>query len=302
MDKPPVYTRTSDLLTLIQPPLLLSVAAECLAGGTVAGLSLASYQPWLLALAAVLVVGAGAAHSAYFDRHEDLERFPDRPLPARRLDAEWVWRGGLLALGLGILAALGTGPREMVTAIGLAAVVLLHASVTKGIWGVGFLTTALARGMVFVLGLSGDAHGIARHAPAALPILLYAAGWAVLRAARQPGAPPPTGFVAVMHLLAGIAILLYQILARVYYRVDATVFFLPLLPLALPRLVSVMADPRRPAAAEAVQYAFIGLTLVDATLAGGYAGMLAGFVVALCAFGVLVLLRRWPIALMFWPR
>lgn len=299
-EKPP--TRIQDLLTLLPPPLLLSVAAEALAGALLTGYSPASYQPWLLALAAVLIFAAGAAHSAYYDRHLDAEHAPERALPAERLDAEWVWRGGLIAVAVAILLALAVGRREALAAAGVATVVLLHASVTKGIWGVNFFTTGLARAAVFILGLSADQHGIARHGGAALPVLAFAVGWAVLRASRQPGAPPTTTFIAVLHLLAGVALLIYQVAAKVYYQVDALIFMLPVLPLVLPRLVSVLADPRRPVAAEAVQYTFVGLTLVEASLAAGYGGMLSGFVVAAFGVGVFLALRRWPVALITWPR
>jgi 4-hydroxybenzoate polyprenyltransferase len=301
MDKNPLPI-TVDLVTALQPPLLLSVAAECLAGALLTGYSLASYQPWLLAAAAALIFGAGAAHGAYFDRHLAEEPAPEARASARQVDPEWLWRWGLAAVAAAVLLALLAGRREALAAVAVATVVLLHASVTRGVWGLGFLTTGLAHAGVFLMGLSADEHGIARHAAAALPVLAYAVGWAVLRASRQPGAPPSTPFVALLHLLAGVALLIYQTSAQVYYPLDAVVFMLPLLPLVLPRLVRVMADPRRPAAVEAVQYTFVGLTLLEASLAAGYAGLAAGLVVTAVGLGVFLALRRWPVRLVTWPR
>jgi hypothetical protein len=84
---------------------------------------------------------------------------------------------------------------------------------------------------------------------------------------------------------------------------DGLPFAILLLVLLLPRLVTAMLDPRRPAAMEAVQYGFLSFTLLEAALAGAAPfGLRAGLIVGAFAVPLYFLLRRWPIGLVLTPR
>lgn len=298
----PKSSRVQDLLSLAGPPLVVSAAAECLAGALVAGASLGSPKAYLLALASSLIFGSGSVFGHYFDRATDARHHADRPLPAGRVTPSLAWQTGWALLVPGVLLAAPAGHHSLLAAIGTALLVVLYAAGTKGLWGFGFLTLGAARGMNLLLGMTAEEFGLARGAVAALPVAVYAVGWALFRAGRQPGAPPSTGLMGLTHLVIALSLLLYQSLERFSYRADSVALLIPFLALTLPRFVNAMLDGRRPAVLEAVQYGFLGLTLLEATLAAGYGGIASGAAVGLFALALYGALRRWPVTLVVRPR
>jgi hypothetical protein len=186
--------------------------------------------------------------------------------------------------------------------VALALVVVLHAALTKGIWGPSFATIGLARGLSLLLGLSLPEFGPGPMLPTAAAVALFATGWALLRVSRQPGAPPSTPLVAMVHLVCGLGVFLYVYQRRAFHWLDALPFLIAAIGLTLPRLVESMADPRRPAALAALQWTFIGLTLFEATLVAGARDASLGAVVAGMAIALYALLRRWPFQLVTEPR
>jgi 4-hydroxybenzoate polyprenyltransferase len=291
-----------ELLGLLNPPLAVAAAAESLTGALAANTPLNSPAPYLLAFVSALLFAAGSAFGHYFDRENDAKRRPERPLPAGRIDPGLTWRLALMLLGLGILLPLLVSQTSGLAGIGVALAVVLYAAVAKNSWGAGFLVLGIARSLNLVLGLTAWEGGVDRLMLAALPVLLHAIGWALLRACRQPGAPPNTGFVALLHLGAGASALLYQIGSRFAYRLDAIPFLLLYLGFTFPPVVNAVLEPRRPLVATATQYSFLGLTMLEATLAAGYDGIASGLIVALLGGLVFSLLRRWPVSLLTDPR
>src|SRR5579883_2587960 len=98
-----------DLAPLLNPPLLLSVAAESLAGSLLAGVAPGSLAPYLFAAASALLFGAGSLFGHYFDRDRDRRFYPDRPLVCGKVDTGFAWRLGLALLCLGSLSLFGGG-------------------------------------------------------------------------------------------------------------------------------------------------------------------------------------------------
>ena len=291
-----------ELLGLMNPPLALSAAAESLAGALAADVSFSSPAPYILALTSALLFAAGSVFGHYFDRQTDARRRPERPIPSGRLDAGLMWRLALLLLGTGTLLPLLLGQLAALVGLGVALAVVLYAAVAKNTWGASFLVLGGARGLNLVLGLTAGDQGLPRLGMAALPVLLHGIGWALLRACRQPGTPPTTGFVALLHLGAATSALFYQVGARFAYRLDAVPFLTLYLALTFPRVVSAVLEPRRPLVAAATQYSFVGLTLLEASLAAGYDGFWSGLIVALLGVLAFGLLRRWPVSLLTDPR
>ncbi|HEU4751832.1 MAG TPA: hypothetical protein VFU47_01910, partial [Armatimonadota bacterium] len=129
-----------DFLRLAQPPLVLSAAAECLAGAFISSGVIADATGYLLALASALLFGAGALFGYHFDQ---VTRQRERAAPfAQPEDAgarrAWLAGWALLVAGCGLA---GVGGRDSVlAAIGVALAVVVYASTTKGVWGAGFLT------------------------------------------------------------------------------------------------------------------------------------------------------------------
>jgi hypothetical protein len=279
-----------------------SAAAECMAGAFVSGASLREPAPYLLALGSAALFAAGSLLGHFFDREQDAARNPGAPLPSGRVPVRTAWwtACGLLVLGLALCA--GAGRDGALGGLGVALAVAVYASTTKNTWGAGFLTLGAARGLNLLLGFTAGPVGVGRLAALALPVVIYAAGWALLRTLRQPGAPPTTGYMSLLHLAAGMGLLLYQAGMGLFLWLDALAFLMVLLALCFPRIVRAVMDPREGPVREGVQYGFLGLTLLEAALAGGHAGVLAGVVVGAAGFGVYAALRRWPISLVTWRR
>ncbi len=295
-------SRASDYLSLVNPPLALSAAAEALAGAFISGASPSRPEAYLLAVAAALLFGAGAVFGHYFDRDLDLQRDTTRPLPGERIPPGTAWGLGWMLLVPGVLLPWLTGRDGLLAAIGVAMLVVVHAAVTKSVWGVGFLTIGAARALNLVLGLTAGEIGVIGFWTATLPVVLYTVGWAIMRAARQPGAPPATAFIGLLHLTAGASMLFYLTVSWVSYRVDSLPFLLGFLALTFPRFVGALVEPGRPPVMQAVQYGFLGLTLLEASLAAGYRGFFLGLIVALFCLPLYAALRRWPVSLMLEAR
>lgn len=289
-----------DFLALVNPPLVVSAAAEALAAALIGDAPLREPKALVLAAASGLLFGAGAIFGHYFDRTADAARDPERPLTSGRVEPQRAWSLGWVLLLSGAALAAAAGRGSLVVATGLALVIVLYAAVTKGIWGAGFLTLGAARGLNVLLGLTAADLNADRYwalALVAIPVMLYTVGWAVLRGTRQRGAPPSSGLVGLLHIVAGVSALLYQAVTQFSYRGDATPFLVLFLALAFPRFVTAVADPRRPQVLEAVQYGFLCLTLLEATLAAGYAGAAAGLLPALACIPLYRALKKWPVSL-----
>lgn len=302
MSQRPPSPRHRDLLTLLNPPLIFAAAVEAIAGAYVAGESFVAFRPFLLGLAAALLFTAGNAFAEYF-RRSATRNMPLPPPPeAGEPSTDSLWRLGWVCLLTGAALPAVAGKVALLIAISLALCLALHAAVTQQVWGPGFLTWGAAWGLNLLLGLAARDEFLGRYAAAALPMLLLAVGLAIMRHSRQPGAPPTTGFMSLVHVAAAVTVLLYLTTNTFNYRADALPFLFLTLALALPRSIMALQDPRRPAAVEALQYGFLAQTALAATLAAGYAGFRAGVLIALLGVVVYRLLKRWPLTLVTEPR
>ena len=298
-NEPPPLLRLQEV---VSPPLVLSAVAECLAGACLSRAPLGTPQPYLLALASGLLFAAGSTFSYYFAQVAAHAHQRGRPRETGAYPSGEAWRVGWGLLLAGAVLPASGGSRAALAGIGVALLLVVYAAVTRSEWGSGFLTFGAARGVNFLLGLSAEPNGISHYGLTAVAVAVYATGWAVLRSSRQPGAPPTTPFVALVHLVGGVVVVLYQGLRGPFYWIDSLPFLLVLLSLTFPRFVSAVMEGRHLKVAEAVQYGFLGLALLEATLAAGYAGALAGAVVAALCVPLYFALRRWPIPLVTEPR
>jgi len=302
MSQSPPPASRPEYLTYLSPPLIFAAAVEAIAGAYVAGEPFVAVRTFLLGAAAALLYTAGNAFAEYFRRVAAQNRLPSVSPGERQPSVPVLWRWGWLCLFAGATLPAVAGKMALLIAIGIALCLVLHAAVTQEIWGLSFLTWGTARGLTLLLGIAARHEVFGRYAPAALPVLLLAVGLAIMRHSRQPGAPPTTGFMSLVHVAAAMTVLLYLAVNSFNYRLDALPFLFLTLALALPRFVIAIQDPRRPAAVEALQYGFMALTAMEATLAAGYAGIRAGVLVTLLGVVVYRLLRRWPLKLVTEPR
>jgi len=299
--QPEPEAQEPNLVEWVDPPLIAAAVAECLAGALIGGAALLSPAVLATVLASGLLFAAASVFGRHFDAAHEARAQPTARV-ALSPSGDTAWQLAWVLLVLGLLLPAVAGPSVLLAAVGVALVLVLHAAALQREWGLGFLTWGAARGLNLALGLSLGEFGLSRYGLIALPVALYAVGWAILRTSRQPGVPPTTGFVALLHLSGSLAAHLYQAV-RTYHRwTEALVFLALFVWLAFPRFVRAVMEPRRPLVAEAVQYGFVGLTLMEAAMAAGYAGASAGALVGLLALGVFQALKRWPVSLVTTPR
>jgi 4-hydroxybenzoate polyprenyltransferase len=293
MQREPASPAPNRALGPLSAPVLISAAAEALAGAFLAGVSFLSPLPYLLAAASALLFGAGCAFGDHFDRAARNAR-PQTDSPD---DGASSWRLGwaLLLLG-GLLPVLG-GRNSAATAVGVALLVILYYAVTRSVWGVGYATMGAARALNLLLGMTAHEFGLRNFAGAGLGIFLYTVGWEVFRTTGRRDAPPTTPFVALLHLGAGVAALLHFASSNQFYWIDALVFLVPALALSFPWFVNTVMDPRPGNVAAGVQWGFLSLTLLEAALAAGLSGIHSGILLAALAAALYLTLRREPISL-----
>jgi 4-hydroxybenzoate polyprenyltransferase len=288
------------LLTLANPPILLSAAVEAVAGAYLAGAPFIGAEPLGVAIASALLFTAGNAFAYYFARvAPSAGRQEAEPGGIATANA---WRLGWITLLLGAALPALFGQMAVLMSIGVALLLVLNAAATREVWGAGFLTMGAARGLNLLLGIAVRHEMLGRYAGAVIPVILLVVGWELMRHSRQPGAPPTTTFFSLAHVAAAIAVLLYLSSSQFNYRLDALPFLIATVALGLPRFIVASQDPRRPAAAAAVQFGFLALTMLAATLAAGYAGLRAGVLIVLLGTTVYQALKAWPIPLVTEPR
>jgi hypothetical protein len=293
----PVESRGAALLRATNPPLVLAAGIEALAGSLAGGAELLEPAPYLVAGGGAALLAAGSLFGAYYahlgaPNKRPLSQAP--PGPFRPGDA-WPTAWVLLAVGLLLSAIPGT--RTLTAAVALALTVCLYAAFARRMWGASFLCLGAARAVNLLLGLAATEQGLPGLAIAAVPVALHAVAWGLLRASRQPGAPPTTGFASLVHLAAAASVLLYQLGAPAAYRLDAAPFVVLYVAVALPAWVRAVLEPRREHVAVAVQYGFLALPLLEAALVALHAGGAAGTLIALLVVPLYRLLARWPIPL-----
>jgi hypothetical protein len=289
------------LLSLINTPIALSAAVESVACAYVAGVPFIGLEALGVAASSALLFTAGNAFAVYFSRVSPAPPAPREPEPATA-EATRAWRLGWIALLVGAALPALFGKMAVLVSIGVALLVVLHAAVTREIWGAGFLTLGAARGLNALLGIAVRPEVLGRYAVVAVPVILLVVALELMRHSRQPGAPPTTTFFSLAHAAAAVAVLLYVATSRFDYRMDALPFLFATVTLLLPRFIGASQDLRRPAAAAAVQFGYLALTMLEATLAGGFTGLRAGILVVIMGVGVYHALKAWPIPLVLDPR
>lgn len=284
--------------TLFRPGVALSGSALTLAGGLISGGSLHDWSLYPAIAGAALLFAAGACFESFFQN----ARPDQREAIEKDEEIRTAWRFGWLTLIAGAALPALAGRNPALFAVGIALMVVLYASVTRTLWGPGFFTYGGARALALLLGVSAVPMGLERYWNTALPVLVYAAGWEVLRSARQPGAPRSTALVALAHLAGGVSLALYQGAWTTFHWLDALPFVLLLMAAAFPRFVSAVMLVGPTPVLQAVQYGLLGEVLLGAMLAAGHNSLLAGLVVAALAGGVYLALERWPVPLVLEPR
>lgn len=125
------------LAELLRLPNVFTAVADILLGFL---FTHEGFEPWpalaLLIVSSAAIYSAGMALNDYFDRQQDAEQRPGRPIPAGRISAAGALRIGAGLLSVGVLAAaavslLAVQWRPAIVALGLAGMVLVYDGVLK---------------------------------------------------------------------------------------------------------------------------------------------------------------------------
>lgn len=278
------------IASLVDPTALISSLAALLAGALIGGAEALSPATWVIALGGTALVASSRLFASYYD----LPTVAVRPKGVYGL--AWL----LLVVGLAICAAFG----QTTAAAGLTAALLhsLHAAWLRRVWGVNYLWLGILRASLLVLGSTAAENGLGYIPMPAVCLALYLTGWAALRGSKQPGAPPATGLVSLIHVGAALAVATSQLFGGRLFRVDSALYLVACAALTLPRWVRAVTDPRPALVLEAVQWGFLGLTLLEASFAAGAAGFTYGLLIALWVAPLYSLLKERPIRLITEPR
>ena len=147
-------------LILMRPANLVTAVADILAGASIAGLALATFQskeaiPLVyLILATLGLYGGGVVFNDVFDFEIDKAERPERPIPSNQVTRK---NATLLALGLylaGIVFAFLASPISGVIAVAIAIMATFYDKWAKHHVFFGPLVMGLCRGLNLLLGMS----------------------------------------------------------------------------------------------------------------------------------------------------
>lgn len=282
-------------LQLMRPPNLVTAMADVLAGYAAAG------APVSPALGALLVAttglyGGGVVLNDVFDARLDARERPERPIPSGRVSVQCAAAWGTFLLAIGVGAASGASKLGGVLAVSIAACAVLYDAWGKHrpVWGP--INMGACRGLNLLLGMSAASPGMIgeRWHLALLPVAYVAAITAISRGEVHGGSRGP-GLLA-LGLLGAV------IMALVALTQTPAFALLPMLPFLLwfagrvaPRFWRAYRAPHPVYIRAAVKAGVLGLILLDATLAAGYAGTGYGAAVALLLFAAGWLARRFTV-------
>ncbi|MCC7106081.1 MAG: UbiA-like protein EboC [Chloroflexi bacterium] len=269
-------------LELVRLPNLFTAAADVLAGYlTVAVGGIEGEKLTWLVIATVCLYAGGVVLNDYFDYQTDLRERPERPLPSGRVSLGSARR---LAVGLLVMAALAgasVGPWSFSFALAIAFAAALYDAVGKHT-ALGPLNMGLCRFLNFLLGASASASVamLVDRLPLAALLLVHIAGVTYLSRGEVLGGAR-NGAIFALSALTLVAV------GTAYLGASGMLpdlSFLPFLALfvlaSVPPVLRCLASPTPGLVRGGVKAGVLGLVLLDAAFAAGYAGWPAGLAVA----------------------
>jgi 4-hydroxybenzoate polyprenyltransferase len=303
-------------LRLIRPAGVLTAPADVLAGWCIAGAA-----DWrtlvILSGASACLYAGGMALNDVCDSELDAKERPERPIPSGAVSRK---RAALLAVALLVVGVTLAFVSSVVTlsasrlvpepdtaqqtfqwttsipgwvALALAAMIVLYNTLLKHNALIGPISMAACRSLNLALGMSVSASALAVWWPVALLPGVYIAGVTVMARDETEEKPNRAGIVAMTTGLIA-ATVGWAAIAILSDRVDA-MWMLPLLAVFAAAVGSavfrVWRQPGSKTVQRAVGRAILGLVVLDAAIAAGFASPVYGGV-ALALLGASTLTAR----------
>lgn len=275
-------------LELVRLPNLFTAAADVLAGYLTVAVGEGEPEKlfWLL-VATVCLYAGGVVLNDYFDYSVDRRERPERPLPSGRVSLSTARR---LAVGFFVMAALAgasVGPVSLALALAIAGAAAVYDALGKHT-ALGPLNMGLCRFLNLLLGVSAAPDLLVDRLPLAALLLVHVAGVTYLSRSEVLGGARQ-GAVFALAALSLVAV------GMAYLHVGGAqlgaspflpdLSFLPFLGLFLlatvPPAMRCLSAPSPANIRGGVKAGVLGLVLLDAAFAAGYAGWPAGLAVAL---------------------
>ena len=275
-------------LQLMRPPNLVTSAADILAGFAAAGAEhRLSSLPFLIG-ASVLLYAGGVVLNDVFDARLDSSERPERPIPSGRVPLrDAALFGGVLLSG-GIILATCASMLSGLLASAIAMLVIVYNWRSKHNKIAGPIVMGLCRSFNLLLGISALPLLVAQRWYLALIPLAYIAAITAISTGEVHGGERKTGTLA----LVLVGIVLTALLALGFTPGFRFIYLLPFVLLLAWRVVPPFwrayrtLDPMM--IRKAVKAGVLSLIVLDAAVAGGYAGLWFGLGVL-----VLLLLASW---------
>jgi len=297
-------TKLRALLVLMRPPNLLTAVADILAGFAASvsvqhtfaarGLEVLQHHlPWLklgvLGLASICLYAGGVVLNDYFDRNVDREERPERPIPSGVvLPAEAAFFGAFLLLN-GVLLGFTVGVFSGIVALATALLILGYDALTKDHAFFGPLNMGLCRGANLMLGVSIFPDSLSKLAfLMVIPVVYIAAITMVSRGEVHGGNRRNLTLAFVLYALTALMILSLSWL-EVFNWWQCVPFLVLLLFMVVPPLVRAWSTLQPKNVGKAVKFGVLGLVILDAALAAGFAGWFFGLLLLiLLPFSILL--------------
>jgi 4-hydroxybenzoate polyprenyltransferase len=280
---------------LLRPANVVTSLADGLTGFAIAGLANPHALPWLLLSTACLYAG-GIALNDFFDREIDAAERPERPIPSARVPAAAASALGVVLLAGGIASSVLISTTAVVVATLLATLIVIYNTTAKHYSFLGPINMGACRGLNLLLGIAIAPEMISARWPLALLSFTYIVSVTALSRGEVSGGKRP---VAVFCLTALLAVLCGLLTLSLISESGVSLWGLLLTTVlawrVIPPFYRALIDSQSVVIRTAVRTGVLSLVILDATLAGIYAGPLFGSVVLSLALAAMGLARLFAV-------
>lgn len=267
----------------MRPANIVTAIADILAGFAISSVAVAIVPAELLwlCLATIGLYGGGITFNDVFDAKLDRTERPERPIPSGRasLLSASLLGGGLLLLGL--FAAAQVGALSLYLAIAIALLALFYDAFGKHQELFGPVNMGLCRGGNLLLGMSAVPATVGQWWFLALIPVAYIAAITMISRGEVHGGSKTAlrGGMGIYGFI--IALLLGLTTFTQPYLWELAPFVAYLAYRIFPPLLAALRKPEPPLIGKAVKAGILSLIVLNAALAAGFAGWVAGFVILL---------------------
>jgi 4-hydroxybenzoate polyprenyltransferase len=283
--------RVKDLLELVRLPNVLTAPADVAMGLAAASVAWEPRFGYLFGASALAYAGGMALNDACDAELDAVER-PNRPIPSGRISRAAARVISALLLGGSILLASRVGLHSLIAACALVAAIVVY-----DVWArrtaFGPLVMALCRAFDAGLGVSAGVLGLHVLGPV---VVLFSWVFVLTGVSRFEVAEAPVRVVREAAISFGFLLALSAYLLIQRGGADGLPFLALLAWWMAGPIRAALAEPSPPRIIRLIKASVLGIILLDAAVAGGAWGLMAGVAVAALLAPAYILGRRFASA------